>query len=85
MKDNTQSDLEIKPEVIVKYSSYTEAQKRATQKYRVENKEKVNEQRKLYYQKMKEKNPNFLEYKRYTVDVWYFCGNLSFRYFMSGV
>ena len=71
MKDNTQSDLEIKPEVIVKYSSYTEAQKRATQKYRVENKEKVNEQRKLYYQKMKEKNPNFLEYKRERAKMYY--------------
>ena len=71
MKDKTQSDLEIKPEVIVKYSSYTEAQKRATQKYRVENKEKVNEQRKLYYQKMKEKNPNFLEYKREKAKMYY--------------
>jgi hypothetical protein len=71
MKDNTQSELEIKPDVIVKYSSYTEAQKRATQKYRVENKEKVNEQRKIYYQKMKEKNPNFLEYKREKAKMYY--------------
>jgi hypothetical protein len=50
--------------VIVKYSSYTDAQKRATQKYRANNKDKVNEQRKKYYQQRKESDPNFLEYKR---------------------
>jgi hypothetical protein len=50
--------------VIVKYSSYTEAQKRATQKYRSNNKDKVNEQRKKYYLQRKESDPNFLEYKR---------------------
>lgn len=71
MKDKTQPETETKPEVIVKYSSYTEAQKRATQKYRIENKDKVNEQRKLYYQKMKEKNPNFLEYKREKAKMYY--------------
>ena len=49
---------------IVRYSSYTEAQKRATKKYRENNKEKVNERRKLYYQQRKEKDPSFLEYKR---------------------
>lgn len=48
----------------VKYSSYTEAQKKATKKYRENNKEKVNEQRKKYYQNRKEKDPHFLEYKR---------------------
>lgn len=48
----------------VKYSSYTEAQKKATKKYRENNKEKVNEQRKKYYLNRKEKDPNFLEYKR---------------------
>ena len=50
--------------IIVKYSSYTEAQKRATQKYRANNKDKVNEQRKKYYQHRKDSDPNFLEYKR---------------------
>jgi hypothetical protein len=45
-------------------SSYTEAQKRATEKYRHNNKDKVNEQRKKYYQTRKEKDPQFLEYKR---------------------
>ena len=48
----------------IKYSSYTEAQKRATQKYRSNNKDKVNEQRKKYYQQRKENDPEFLEYKR---------------------
>ena len=49
---------------VIRYSSYTEAQKRATKKYRENNKEKVNERRKLYYQQRKEKDPAFLEYKR---------------------
>jgi hypothetical protein len=56
------TEVEIKPTVI--YSSYTEAQKRATHKYRVANKDKVNERRKLYYQQRKSKDPEFLEYKR---------------------
>ena len=55
-------EQEIKPTII--YSSYTDAQKRATQKYREANKEKVNERRKLYYQSRKTKDPEFLEYKR---------------------
>ena len=48
----------------VVYSSYTESQKKATLKYREKNKDKVNEQRKVYYQQRKESDPNFLEYKR---------------------
>jgi hypothetical protein len=50
------------PKII--YSSYTEAQKRATAKYREANKEKVNAQRKKYYESRKEKDPDFLQYKR---------------------
>ena len=42
----------------------SEAQKRATKKYRESNKEKVNEQRKKYYNERKDKDPDFLEYKR---------------------
>ena len=57
--------------VIIKYSSYTPAQKRATQKYRQNNKEKVNEQRKKYYQARKEKDPDFLEYKRQKAKEYY--------------
>ena len=55
----------------VKYSSYTDAQKRATQKYRSNNKDKVNEQRKKYYQHRKEADPNFLEYKRQKAREYY--------------
>lgn len=44
----------------VKYSSYTEAQKRATKKYRQSNKEKVNEQNKKYYSNKKDGDENFL-------------------------
>jgi len=58
-------------EVIIKYSSYTPAQKRATQKYRSNNKDKVNEQRKKYYQERKAKDENFLEYKRQKAREYY--------------
>lgn len=54
-----------------KKSSYTEAQKRATKKYRENNKEKVNLQRKKYYQNRKEKDPNFLLYKRQKAKEYY--------------
>ena len=54
--------MEEQPKII--YSSYTEAQKRATAKYREANKEKVNAQRKKYYESRKEKDPDFLQYKR---------------------
>lgn len=55
---------EIEKEKVIVYSSYTPAQKKATTKYRTENKEKVNEQRKKYYKERVEKDPNFLDYKR---------------------
>lgn len=58
-------------EPAVKYSSYTEAQKKATQKYRIENKEKVNLQRKNYYIDRKEKDPSFLDYKRLKAREYY--------------
>ena len=58
-------------ELAVKYSSYTEAQKKATQKYRIENKEKVNLQRKNYYIDRKEKDPSFLDYKRLKAREYY--------------
>ena len=51
-------------EVIIKYSSYTPSQKKATQKYRELNKDKINEQRKEYYKQRKDSDPDFLEYKR---------------------
>jgi hypothetical protein len=60
---------EIKTEV--KYSSYTPAQKKASQLYRQNNKEKINAQRKRYYQKRKENDPNFLEYKRIKAREYY--------------
>jgi len=46
------------------YSTYTQAQKKATIKYRENNKDKVKDQRKLYYEKRKKNDPAFLEYKR---------------------
>jgi hypothetical protein len=63
--DNTDNN------VVVKYSSYTDAQKRATQKYRNNNRDKVNEQRKKYYKDRKESDPNFLEYKRLKAKEYY--------------
>jgi len=50
---------------------YSDAQKRATKKYRENNKEKVNEQRKKYYQNRKTKDPHFLEYKRQKAKEYY--------------
>jgi hypothetical protein len=58
-------------EVKIVHSTYTEAQKNATKKYRANNKEKVNEQRKLYYKARKEKDPEFLEYKRQKAKEYY--------------
>ena len=54
-----------------KYSSYTPAQKRASQLYRQKNKDKINEQRKKYYQMRKAKDPQFLEYKRMKAKEYY--------------
>jgi len=58
-------------EIVKVYSSYTPAQKRATQKYRINNKDKVNEQRKKYYITRKEKDPEFLAYKRAKAKEYY--------------
>lgn len=55
----------------VKYSSYTTAQKKASQLYRQKNKEKINEQRKKYYQNKKLNDPQFLEYKRIKAREYY--------------
>ena len=55
----------------VKYSSYTPAQKKASQLYRQNNKEKINEQRKKYYQSKKLNDPTFLEYKRVKAREYY--------------
>jgi hypothetical protein len=52
-------------------STYSPAQKRATQKYRHTNKEKVNLQRKVYYQMRKDKDPDFLLYKRQKAKEYY--------------
>lgn len=49
----------------------SEAQKRATKKYRENNREKVNAQRKKYYEERKEKDPNFMEYKRQKAKQYY--------------
>lgn len=59
------------PTTITKYSSYTPAQKRASQLYRQKNKDKINEQRKKYYQMRKSKDPQFLEYKRMKAKEYY--------------
>lgn len=59
-------------ETIKIYSTYSDAQKRATAKYRSNNKEKVNEQRKKYYQTRKASDPHFLEYKRTKAKEYYY-------------
>ena len=62
---------EIKPETIIKYSSYTPAQAKATRKYRESHKELVNEQRRKYYLERKERDPQFVEYKRIKAREYY--------------
>jgi len=63
--------MEPDTETVKVYSSYTEAQKRATKKYRELNKEKVNAQRKKYYDDRKAKDPTFLTYKREKAKEYY--------------
>ena len=55
----------------IKYSSYTPAQKKASQVYRMKNKDKINEQRKKYYQARRAADPMFLEYKRKKAKEYY--------------
>ena len=55
----------------IKYSSYTPAQKKASQQYRLNNKDKINTQRKKYYQNRKLNDPTFLEYKRIKAREYY--------------
>ena len=60
-----------KDDVVKVYSSYTPAQKKATLKYREQNKEKINTQRKEYYKKKVSDDPAFLEYKRKKAKEYY--------------
>ena len=55
----------------IKYSSYTESQKKATKKYRIANKDKINEMRKAYYAKRKENDKDFIDYKRKMARIYY--------------
>jgi len=52
------------PNIIIKYSSYTESQKKAITKYRLNHKEKIQELSKKYYENKKNSDPLFLEKKR---------------------
>ena len=54
-----------------KKKTYTEAQKKATKKYRETNKSKVNEQRKKYYHDRVKNDPDFVEYKRQKAREYY--------------
>lgn len=56
-------------ETVKKFIS--EAQKNATKKYRENNRIKVNEQRKKYYEERKIKDPDFMEYKRMKAKQYY--------------
>jgi hypothetical protein len=52
------------PTIIYIYSSYTEAQKRAIKKYRENNRSKINDHMKEYYNKQKQLDPDFMQKKR---------------------
>jgi hypothetical protein len=59
-------------EQIIKINkSITESQKNAAKKYRDNNREKVNAQRKKYYEERKALDPNFMEYKRLKAKQYY--------------
>ena len=59
------------PVVVIKYSSYTEAQKKATKKYRETHKDLVNTQRRKYYMSRVTSDPTFIEYKRQKAREYY--------------
>lgn len=58
-------------ETIIKKKTYSEAHKRATQKYRANNRDKINAQRKKYYENKKNTDNNFLEAKRIKAREYY--------------
>jgi hypothetical protein len=60
---------------VIKYSSYTEAQKRAIQKYRSKNKEQLNFKNKEYslkYYKKKSEDPEFREKEKARLKTYYY-------------
>ena len=71
MDQSQEIKVEVAPEVKIVYSSYTQAQKKATTKYRETHKDQVNEQRKKYYEARKAVDPAFLEYKRVKAREYY--------------
>lgn len=71
MDQSQEIKVEAVPEVKIVYSSYTQAQKKATTKYRETHKDQVNEQRKKYYEARKAIDPAFLEYKRVKAREYY--------------
>jgi hypothetical protein len=66
------SDIEnTKPENLEPEKKISEAQRKATKKYRDNNKEKVNNQRKEYYKNRITTDPEFVEYKRQKAKEYY--------------
>jgi hypothetical protein len=55
----------------IKYSSYTPAQRKASEQYRLKNKDKINAQRKLYYQQKKLADPVYALSKKYKAKEYY--------------
>lgn len=58
-------------EIIESEKKISEAQRKATKKYRENNKEKVNNQRKEYYKNRIASDPEFVEYKRQKAKEYY--------------
>ena len=61
---------ELQP-IEIKYSSYTPAQRKASEQYRLKNKDKINAQRKLYYQQKKLSDPVYALSKKYKAKEYY--------------
>ena len=52
------------PQVIIIYKTYSEAQKRANKKYANNNRDKINNNMKKYYNRKKETDPTYLQKRR---------------------
>jgi hypothetical protein len=71
MENEVKADESQNVITIIKYSSYTEAQRNANEKYRKNNKERINGLNRKYYNANKLKGPEFLEKKREKAKEYY--------------
>lgn len=71
MENKEDKDDQVKIITVIKYSSYTESQRRANEKYRLSHKDKINGLNRKYYEERKIRDPDFLEKKREKAKEYY--------------